>query len=142
MCAPFPQLARNCARPPRVLRPPTPQEAAFNQFQLEKDRINHLWIVAKKALEDKKAELRNKEREMQDIEERHAVEIKVYKQRVKHLVFEHHTERTEVKTTGQGSLKLAQDDHRESEQELRQDLRSLVQIRKEMEVSHETYLRE
>jgi hypothetical protein len=33
--------------------------------------------VEKKKLEDKRAELRNKERELQDCEERHQVEIKV-----------------------------------------------------------------
>lgn len=29
------------------------------------DKLNHFWIIAKKQLEDKKADLRNKEREIQ-----------------------------------------------------------------------------
>ncbi len=41
------------------------------------EKLNYFWIVEKKKLEDKKAELRNKEREMQDIEEKHQVEVKV-----------------------------------------------------------------
>ena len=41
------------------------------------EKLNYFWIVEKKKLEDKRAELRNKEREMQDIEEKHQVEIKV-----------------------------------------------------------------
>ncbi len=49
-------------------------------------------------MEDKKAELRNKEREIQDLEEKHQEEIKVYKQRVKHLLYEHQNEVSELKT--------------------------------------------
>ena len=49
--------------------------------------MNYFWIVAKKELEDKQAEMRNKERELQDLREKHQIEIKVYKQRVKHLLF-------------------------------------------------------
>jgi hypothetical protein len=44
----------------------------------QQEKLNYFWIVEKKKLEDKRAELRNKEREMQDIEEKHQVEIKVH----------------------------------------------------------------
>lgn len=37
-------------------------------------QLNYFWIVEKKNLEDKRAELRNKERELQDIEEKHQVQ--------------------------------------------------------------------
>ena len=62
------------------------------------DQINYFWIVEKKSLEDKKTDRRNKERELQDLEEKHQVEIKVYKQSVKHLLFEHQDETTVHKT--------------------------------------------
>lgn len=42
------------------------------------EKLNYFWIVEKKNLEDKKAEMRNKEREKQDLQEKHEVEIKVY----------------------------------------------------------------
>lgn len=61
-----------------------------------KERINYFWIVEKKSLEDKKAELRNKEREKQDLEEKQQVEIKIYKQSVKHLLYEHQNEITSL----------------------------------------------
>ena len=54
--------------------------------------------MEKKSLEDKKTDRRNKERELQDLEEKHQVEIKVYKQSVKHLLFEHQDETTIHKT--------------------------------------------
>lgn len=54
----------------------------------ERLRINYFWLVGKKELEDKQAELRNKEREFQDLEEKHQIAIKIYKQRLKHLTFQ------------------------------------------------------
>ncbi|KDO21499.1 hypothetical protein SPRG_12463 [Saprolegnia parasitica CBS 223.65] len=117
------------------------EEEAFNEFQQQREKINYFWIVEKKNLEDKKAELRNKERERQDLEEKHQVEIKVYKQRVKHLLYEHQNEITTLKTESETSLKLGQDDHRTTERELKTDKRSLKLDLKEMELSHEDYLK-
>lgn len=48
-----------------------------NYFQLERDKIHTFWEVTRRQLEEKKAELRNKDREMEEAEERHQVEIKV-----------------------------------------------------------------
>lgn len=48
-----------------------------NYFQLERDKVNTFWEITKRQLEEKKAELRNKDREMEDSEERHQTEIKV-----------------------------------------------------------------
>ncbi len=41
------------------------------------DKINAFWEITKKELDDRKAELRNKDREMEEMEERHQVEVKV-----------------------------------------------------------------
>jgi len=59
-----------------------------NYFQLERDKISTFWEITRRQLEQSKAQLRNKDREMEDAEERHQVEIKVYKQKVKHLLYE------------------------------------------------------
>lgn len=48
-----------------------------NYFQLERDKVNTFWEITKRQLEERKAEIRNKDREMEDAEERHQVEIKV-----------------------------------------------------------------
>ena len=48
-----------------------------NYFQLERDKVNTFWEITKRQLEEKRAELRNKDREMEDSEERHQIEIKV-----------------------------------------------------------------
>lgn len=61
------------------------------------DKINTLWEISKTELEEKKAGLRNLQRELEEAEEKHQVEIKVYKQKVKHLLYEHKNETTEMK---------------------------------------------
>jgi hypothetical protein len=81
-------------------------------YQDERQRVNYFWIVSKKELEDKQAELRNKERELQDLNEKHEIEIKIYKQRVKHLVFQNLDQLTELKKEAEVTLKNAEDDHR------------------------------
>ncbi len=42
------------------------------------DKINAFWEISKKELEDTRAQLRNKDREMEELEERHQIEIKVW----------------------------------------------------------------
>lgn len=48
------------------------------------------------------------------MEERHQVEIKVYKQKVKHLLYEHQNSITQLKTDLEMATKLLQDEHRVS----------------------------
>ena len=48
-----------------------------NFFQLERDKVNTFWEISKRQLEETKATVRNKERELEDAEEKHQVEIKV-----------------------------------------------------------------
>eukprot|EP00041_Stephanoeca_diplocostata_P017207 m.343097 g.343097 ORF g.343097 m.343097 type:complete len:151 (+) comp20626_c1_seq1:127-579(+) len=69
-----------------------------NYFQLERDKINSFWEITKRQHEECKADLRNKDRELEEAAERHAVEIKVYKQKVKHLLYENQTQIHELKT--------------------------------------------
>merc|ERR1712198_452676 len=112
-----------------------------NYFQLERDKVNTFWEITKRQLDESKAGLRNKDREMEDAEERHQVEIKVYKQKVKHLLYEHQNNISELKAESTVALKLAQDDHRTSEQDLRKDKRSLKVELKEQELSHEDVIK-
>jgi len=79
--------------------------------------VNTFWDITKRQLEETKAVVRNKDREIEDAEERHQVEIKVrnnsrietivahcllkvYKQKVKHLLYEHQNNITELKQEG------------------------------------------
>lgn len=117
------------------------EEHDFNEFQQQREKLNYFWIVEKKKLEDKRVELRNKERELQDLEEKHQVEIKIYKQRLKHLLYEHQNELTAKKTEAEQALKIAQDDDYENEIDIKTDRRLLNNSLKEIEVTHEEYIR-
>ncbi|KAL4108287.1 hypothetical protein PRIC1_000005 [Phytophthora ramorum] len=90
------------------------EEQAFNEFQQQREKINYFWI--------------------------HQVEIKVYKQRVKHLLYEHQNEITKLKKEMEQSLKLSQDDYRGNERELKTDKRLKFDL-KEIELSHQDYLK-
>ena len=63
----------------------------------ERIRISYFWMVGKKELEDKEAELRNRERESQDLKEKHQIEVKIYMQRLMHLMFQNTDQLTELK---------------------------------------------
>lgn len=117
------------------------EEKDFNEYQQQRERLNYFWIVEKKTLEDKRAQLRNKEREQQDLEEKHQVEIKIYKQRLKHLLHEHQNDITHKKTEAEMALRMAQDDDREAELEIKEDRRILSAAQREVELGHEEYVR-
>ncbi|KAI1890190.1 hypothetical protein AGOR_G00171130 [Albula goreensis] len=112
-----------------------------NYFQLERDKIHTFWEITKRQLEEKKADLRNRDREMEESEERHQVEIKVYKQKVKHLLYEHQNSLTEQKAEGVVSTKLMQKEHAELENELRKGMRYLKVDIKEQELSNENLVK-
>mmetsp|Transcript_32157 Transcript_32157/g.91229 ORF Transcript_32157/g.91229 Transcript_32157/m.91229 type:complete len:471 (-) Transcript_32157:299-1711(-) len=118
------------------------EEEYRNYMQLERDKINAFWEITRKDLEDKKAELRNKDREMEEMEERHQVEIKVYKQKVKHLLYEHQNNITTLKADGDMALKLQEDDFRKHESQMNKDRRSLKLELKEQELAHEDVIRQ
>lgn len=117
------------------------EEHDFNEFQQQREKLNYFWIVEKKRLEDMRARLRNKERELQDLEEKHQVEIKLYKQRLKHLLHEHQHDLGSKRVEAEVALKMAQDDDRESESDVKDDRRVLTLALRELEMSHEEYIR-
>jgi growth arrest-specific protein 8 len=117
------------------------EEHDFNEFQQQREKLNYFWIVEKKKLEDKRAELRNKEREFQDLEEKHQVEIKIYKQRLKHLLLEHQHEIANKKLEAELAVKMAQDDDREVEVDIKEDKRNINKSIKEVAFTHNEFIR-
>nr|XP_015223828.1 PREDICTED: growth arrest-specific protein 8 isoform X2 [Lepisosteus oculatus] len=78
---------------------------------------------------------------MEDSEERHQVEIKVYKQKVKHLLYEHQNSTSELKAEGVISAKLMQKEQSEKEDELRKGMRTLKVDIKEQELANENLVK-
>ncbi|XP_033929705.1 dynein regulatory complex subunit 4-like [Melopsittacus undulatus] len=81
------------------------EQEEHNYFQLEHDMMHTLWEITCWQLEEKRAELCNKDWE---VEEQHQVEIKVYKQKVKHLLYKHQENLTELTAESILYMKLAQ----------------------------------
>merc|ERR1719236_453329 len=117
------------------------EEKDFHQFLMEREKINYFWIVEKKTLTEKQADLRNKEREYQDLEERQQIELKMFQQRLKHLRYHQQDEVVELKTDAELALKLQEDHHRVTEAEIKKDKRALKVEMKEAEVSQEDFIR-
>ena len=67
--------------------------------------------------------------------------FQVYKQKVKHLLYEHQNNRSELKGESTVALKLAQDENRLNELDLRKDKRSLKVELKEQELAHEDVIK-
>lgn len=78
---------------------------------------------------------------MEDSEERHQVEIKVMKQKVKHLLYEHQNNLAQLKAEGQLELKVNNEFNEEAQLGLRTDKRNLKVTLKEQELSHEDVIR-
>ncbi|GAA6225662.1 growth arrest-specific protein 8-like [Lates japonicus] len=94
-------------------------------FQLERDKIQTFWEITKRNLEEVKDELRNRRREREEAEERHRVEISVYKQKLKHVLSEQHNTVSELKMDDVASASLVQNQHTESELGLRRNIHAL-----------------
>eukprot|EP00929_Paragymnodinium_shiwhaense_P057164 TRINITY_DN28611_c0_g1_i1.p1 TRINITY_DN28611_c0_g1~~TRINITY_DN28611_c0_g1_i1.p1 ORF type:complete len:460 (-),score=196.21 TRINITY_DN28611_c0_g1_i1:201-1580(-) len=117
------------------------EERHFHQYLMEREKINYFWIVEKKTLTEKQADLRNKEREYQDKEERQQIELKMFQQRLKHLWYHQTDEVVELKTDAELALKLQEDHHRITEAEIQKDKRALKVEMKEAEVAQDDFIR-
>ncbi|KAH9273981.1 hypothetical protein BASA83_003616 [Batrachochytrium salamandrivorans] len=112
-----------------------------NYFQLERDKVGHFWEITKSELHTSKADLLNKDRELEEQEEKHQVEIKVYKQKVKHLLYEYQNNVAHLQTDSERALQLDQEEHLTREQQLKKDKRLLKLELKEFELSHEDIIK-
>ena len=108
----------------------------LNDFQQQKEKLELTWIAAKKQREDLKMSLRSKLRQKQDLEEKNAFELKIYKQKVKHLLHEHQGSMTAVRLQGELSLKELEDGQRGEARELWGETRATTVARKETEIAH------
>uniref|UniRef100_A0A3B5AW78 Dynein regulatory complex subunit 4 n=1 Tax=Stegastes partitus TaxID=144197 RepID=A0A3B5AW78_9TELE len=78
----------------------------------------------------------------EEAEERHRVEITVYKQKLKHVLSEHHNTTTEQKLEGVASSSLVQNRHREAELGLRRDVHGLQAELREKKLHSENSIKE
>eukprot|EP01061_Rhynchopus_euleeides_P023972 TRINITY_DN38788_c0_g1_i1.p1 TRINITY_DN38788_c0_g1~~TRINITY_DN38788_c0_g1_i1.p1 ORF type:complete len:441 (+),score=214.25 TRINITY_DN38788_c0_g1_i1:233-1555(+) len=107
-----------------------------NFFQLEGAKVNGFWEITKKELDSTHAALRNKEREREEMKERHQVEMKVYKQKVRHLLYEHKVQVAQLKTEAERALKNKLEEHIGKEGDHKRDRRHQLKEKKAQELEH------
>ncbi|KAL5965592.1 Dynein regulatory complex subunit 4 [Taenia solium] len=73
------------------------ERAERNKTALERDKVTTFWETCRQQVEDARGLLRKKERELEDAEERHQMEMRVYRQKVKHLLFEENARQVDVR---------------------------------------------
>ncbi|XP_055585613.1 dynein regulatory complex subunit 4 [Uranotaenia lowii] len=104
-----------------------------NFFQLERDKLRTYWEITRKQLEEAKAVIRNKEREVEVAQELADQDTKNVMQEMKHLQYEHQSHVAELKAEMMTQLKMAQEDHSLQERELLNDKRDLKRQLREKE---------
>lgn len=82
-----------------------------NYFQVERDKVNQMWEISKKELEYLQHKLSNAESELEEMEKAHQVEMKVYKQKVRHLLYDHRVTVGHLKEESEKNLRLLESDH-------------------------------
>jgi len=117
------------------------EERGYNFFLQEREKVNYFWLVEKRSFAEKQAELRNQERQLQDQEERHQIELKMFQQRLKHLRYHEQDEIVELKTQGEYKLKLQEDRDRVAESAMREDRNGLKREMRMEERGVEEYIR-
>ncbi len=113
-----------------------------NYVQLERDTIKQFFDITKRERQELELQIDTKDREMEQLEENHRVEVRVYVQKVKHLEYEHKNSSKKVKRDGESSL---EDEHEASvrrEVELKRLKKSLKLELTERELANEFQISE
>lgn len=113
-----------------------------NYYQLERDRLSTFWDVATKQLDESRAECRVKDRELEETEERHQMEVKIYKQKVKHLLYEQENHLAGLKAENMLSLKVAREEHQRQEQQHLNDKQRLTDQIQEKDKQYQELIRD
>uniref|UniRef100_A0A3Q0QYD6 Dynein regulatory complex subunit 4 n=1 Tax=Amphilophus citrinellus TaxID=61819 RepID=A0A3Q0QYD6_AMPCI len=98
-----------------------------NYFQLERDKINSFWEVTVRKQEEVEAELKKVDKDMEEAEARHQLDVKVYKQKIKHLQHEHLNVITELKSDSLAASEVLEKEQEQLEAELRKTIRVDIQ---------------
>ncbi|XP_007549962.1 growth arrest-specific protein 8-like [Poecilia formosa] len=97
-----------------------------NYFQLERDKIQSFREVTDRKLAEVKAELKILEKAIEDDEAHHLVGIKVFKQKMKHLLCEHHNTVTELEADIATSTDLLEDEQSQLEADLYKEMMGIL----------------
>merc|ERR1719217_710082 len=75
-----------------------------NYVQLERDTIQTFYDITKQEVLNLENQISKKDREMEQMEDNHRVEVRVYLQKVKHLEYEHKNNLESISIEGENFL--------------------------------------
>lgn len=108
-------------------------KAMRNYFQLERDRIIAFWDVSKKQLDELRHRGREREQEKEALRQRHAIEKKVFVQKIRHLLYENHLHLSSLKEEAERTLMAKEDAYRQIENNSLRDVREVKLMNREIE---------
>ncbi|OMJ94824.1 hypothetical protein SteCoe_1843 [Stentor coeruleus] len=107
-----------------------------NKNQNEKDLIKQFYDVTKRNVEETGSLIRNKDTEMEKLEDDHRVEVKVYMQKIKHLEYDHQTSLKKLEIDSKEAVKEEVNYHYTTENKAKIYKKDLKKQINEMELSN------
>ncbi|GLV38484.1 Growth arrest specific protein 8 [Carabus blaptoides fortunei] len=86
-----------------------------NFFQLERDKLRTFWAITREHLEEARAYLLNKDREIELVSEKNDEDIKNFRQKMKHLHYEHENKCRLLHAQAMMSLQQCEKENREQQ---------------------------
>nr|CAH8864506.1 unnamed protein product [Trichobilharzia regenti] len=110
-----------------------------NLALLEKQKISTFWELTKKQLDEARSLLIKKERDLEDTDEKHQLEMKIYRQKLKHVMFEQNTRDSAAKKEALQSLSNSENEARAEIRAIRNENYTLkVKLRQQLVRTEET----
>nr|XP_019954356.1 PREDICTED: growth arrest-specific protein 8 [Paralichthys olivaceus] len=107
-----------------------------NYFQLERDTIQTFSGNTQRELQEVTAELKHLEKDTEEDERRHQVEIKVFNQKMKHLLCEHQNTISELRANGLASTEMQHKEQNKLETELHKRIKAMKVEMEEINVDN------
>lgn len=112
-----------------------------NYYQVERDKICEFWNITKQHLREKEAELQVKDKKLEEAELAHLAEIKVYKEKLKHIMLEYQNH-VDVQTQNHMvAMKIADEEHHCQETILWREKNQLKMSMNQMKAEHNDFVR-
>eukprot|EP00472_Partenskyella_glossopodia_P008329 CAMPEP_0197539952 /NCGR_PEP_ID=MMETSP1318-20131121/64296_1 /TAXON_ID=552666 /ORGANISM="Partenskyella glossopodia, Strain RCC365" /LENGTH=461 /DNA_ID=CAMNT_0043098807 /DNA_START=108 /DNA_END=1493 /DNA_ORIENTATION=+ len=116
------------------------EEALVNEYLLQKQRLNNFWELSKKRRQNLKRDERATYRKMLNLEEKQRFEMKIYKEKIKHLLHEQQAVVVDEKIDAQRRLKLEQNKQRNANHIENQNMRMVKVAKKTSEFNVHNFL--
>lgn len=118
------------------------EERLLNEFQQNVVKIESVLMMEKQKSFEIKNKIRDKLREKQELNDKQEYELKIYQEKVKHLLYEHELLITNLRIECEEILKTLENVDRDEQYHLQTNIRSLLIKQKENILKHNELLNE